>query len=135
VPSRLLQGESQPFLPIEAEQRSVYLQYSPEHVQSDVYAPRTSVADMPGYPTRKLLFGFPDTLTLADAICSQILSPHWALQPSLNASPAGITRRWKGVWYVAEAGVGTLHLACFGCDDLCSSDRMIRFRCGLYAAA
>jgi hypothetical protein len=59
----------------------------------------TSVADIPGYPTRKLLFGFPDTLTLADAICSQILSPHWALQPSLAASPAGVTRLWKGAWY------------------------------------
>jgi len=52
---------------------------------------------MPGYPTRKLLFGFPDTLTLADAICSQILSPHWALQLSLAASPAGIARQNEGV--------------------------------------
>lgn len=79
----------------------------------------TSVADMPGYPTRKLLFGFPDTLTLADAICSQILSPHWALQLSLATSPAGIARRYEGDWSGAIADAGQFHLACFECDALC----------------
>ena len=71
---------------------------------------------MPGYPTRKLLFGFPDTLTLADAICSQMLSPHWALQVSLATSPAGIARRYEGDWSGAVADTGQFHLVCFECD-------------------
>ena len=48
---------------------------------------RTSVADMPGYPTKKLLFGFPDTRTLADAICSES-------QPALGA--AAVVGRQSG---------------------------------------
>lgn len=44
---------------------------------------------MPGYPTRKLLFGFPVTRTLADAICSES-------QPALGA--AAVVGR-QSSWY------------------------------------
>jgi hypothetical protein len=88
----------------------------------------TNVADIPGYPTRKLLFGFPETLTLADAICSQILSPHWALQLSLAASPAGDTRWYKDVRSGAVADAGKFHLACFRCAALCSCNQIICVR-------
>jgi hypothetical protein len=58
------------------------------------FVPRTSVADMPGYPTKKLLFGFPDTRTLADAICSMS-------QPALGA--AAVVGRQSG-WVLPFSG-------------------------------
>lgn len=56
----------------------------------------TKVADMPGYPTKKLLFGLPDTRTEA-AICS-------VSQPTLGAAARGGDQsRLVGDSFVASA--------------------------------
>lgn len=53
------------------------------HVGIQVREAHTDVAEMPGYPTRKLLFGGPETLTKAEVVIvslssSRMLQPSWA---------------------------------------------------------
>lgn len=71
---------------------------------------RTSVAEMPGYPTRKLLFGGPETRTLAGVeamLSSQSqqrdceLSPPLMVLPSLLLLSRGL--RMRSRWAEASA--------------------------------